>query len=435
MVLMATQIENTGPLERKLALSVEIATVEREVGQRLKKLSRTLRMPGFRPGKVPMKMIERSHGPQVESEVLGEAISQGLAAAIKEHDLRVAGEPHIERGEAGDETQLAFTATFEVYPEVVLGDFAALEIERVACAIGDAEVDKTVEILRKQRVTWKQVERAAQDGDQVTIAFIGTLDGVAFDGGSGSDFPFVIGEGRMLPDFETGVRGMKAGETRTVPVNFPADYGSKDLAGKEAQFEISVSKVEEPVLPVVDQDFARQLGVEDGDIEKMRADIRANLEREVLQRTRARTKSNLMDVLPSVTSFELPQSLVRGEEAALTERALADLKGRGIDTSKLPVPEGAFTESAQKRVRLGLLVAEIVNKHGLQAKPEQVRAQIEEFAQAYESPEEVLRYYFGDRERLAQVESLVVEQNVVDWVLANAKVQDKAIDFDELMQG
>lgn len=432
---MATQIESTGPLERKLALSVAIASVEREVGQRLQKLSRTLRMPGFRPGKVPMKMIERSHGPQVESEVLGEAISQGLAAAIKEHGLRVAGEPHIERGEGGDETQLAFTATFEVYPEVVLGDFAALEIERVTCAIGDAELDKTVEILRKQRVTWNPVERAAQGGDQVTIAFTGTLDGVAFDGGSGSDFPFVLGDGRMLPDFETGVRGMKAGETRTVPVNFPEDYGSKDLAGKEAQFEIAVSKVEEPVLPVVDQDFARLLGVADGDIEKMRADIRANLEREVLQRTRARTKSNLMDVLPNVTSFELPQSLVRGEEAALTERALADLKGRGIDTSKLPVPDGAFTESAQKRVRLGLLVAEIVNKHGLQAKPEQVRAQIEEFAQAYESPEEVLRYYFGDRERLAQVESLVVEQNVVDWVLANAKVQDKAIGFDELMQG
>src|SRR3990172_1151719 len=244
MVLMATQIESTGPLERKLALSVEIATVEREVGQRLKKLSRTLRMPGFRPGKVPMKMIERSHGPQMESEVLGEAISQGLAAGIKEHDLRVAGEPHIERGDAGDETQLAFTATFEVYPEVVLGDFAALEIERVTCQIGDAEVDKTVEILRKQRVTWNPVERAAQDGDQVTIAFTGTLDGVAFDGGSGSDFPFVLGEGRMLPDFETGVRGMKAGETRTVAVNFPEGYGSKDLAGKEAQFEISVSKVE-----------------------------------------------------------------------------------------------------------------------------------------------------------------------------------------------
>ncbi len=435
MVLMATQIEITGPLERKLALSVAIATVEGEVGQRLKKLSRTLRMPGFRPGKVPMKMIERSHGPQVESEVLGEAISQAFTAAIREHDLRVAGEPHIERGDAGDETQLAFTAAFEVYPDVVLGDFAALEIARVTCAIGDAEVDKTVEILRKQRVTWNAVDRAAQDGDQVTISFTGTLEGVAFDGGSGSDFPFVLGEGRMLPDFETGVRGMNTGETRTVPVSFPEDYGSKELAGKTAQFEISITKVEEPVLPVVDSEFARQLGVENGDVEKMRADIRANLEREVVQRTRARTKSNLMDVLPNVASFELPQSLVRSEEAELTERALADLKSRGIDTSKLPVPEGAFTESAQKRVRLGLLVAEIVKKQELQAKPEQVRAQIEEFAQAYESPEEVLRYYFGDRERLAQVESLVVEQNVVDWVLANAKVEDQAIDFDELMQG
>ena len=431
---MATQIENTGPLGRKLALSVETATIEREVGQRLKKLSRTLRMPGFRPGKVPMKMIERSHGPQVQSEVLGEAISQAFTAALREHELRVAGEPQIERGEASDESQLAFTAAFEVYPEVVLGDFATLEVERVTCEVGDAEVDKTVEILRKQRVTWNQVERAAQDADKVTISFTGTLDGVAFDGGSGSDFPFVLGEGRMLPDFETGVRGMKPGETRTVPVAFPEDYGSKELAGKTAQFEITVAKVEEPVLPTVDEEFARQLGVENGDVEKMRADIRANLVREVAQRVRARTKSGLMEELLKIANFELPQALVRSEEAALAENALADLRARGVDTSKLPVPEGAFTESAQKRVRLGLLVAEIVKVHGLQAKPEQVRAQIEEFAQAYESPEEVLRYYFGDRERLAQVESLVVEQNVVDWVLANAKVSDKAVAFDELMQ-
>jgi len=431
---MATQIESTGQLERKLQMDVPVADVNREVGERLRKLARTLKMPGFRPGKVPMKMVEQSYGPQVHAEVLGDAVSKAFGAAVEEHGLRVAGQPRIEGREDAGEDVLGFTAHFEVYPEVKIGDATTLEIERVRCEIGEAEIDKTIDILRKQRVSWEPADRAAQDGDRVTIDFVGKLDDVAFDGGTANDFPFVLGEGRMLADFETGVRGMTPGATKTFPVAFPEDYGSKELAGKTAQFAVTLKTVEAPQLPEVNADFATQLGVPGGDLEKMRADIRANLEREVGQRVSARTKSNVMEALPKLAGFELPTALVQAESAQLLERAKADLQSRGMDLKQLPdIPADTFKEQAERRVRLGLLVAEIVRENGLVAKPDQIRKQIEEFAQAYENPAEVVRYYFSDRERLAEVEALVVEQNVVDWALAKARVTDKDIGFDELM--
>jgi len=431
---MATQIESTGQLGRKVHMDVPAADVNREVGERLRKLARTLKMPGFRPGKVPMKMVEQSYGPQVHAEVLGDAVSKAFGAAVEEHGLRVAGQPRIEGRDGAGEDILGFTAHFEVYPEVKIGDAATLEVERERCTVGDAEIDKTIDILRKQRVTWEPAERAAQDDDRVTIDFVGKLDDVAFEGGTASDFPFVLGEGRMLPDFETGVRGMAPGESKTFPVAFPEDYGSKDLAGKTAQFEVTLKKVEAPQLPEVNAEFATQLGVPGGDLEKMRADIRANLEREVGQRVSARTKSNVMEALPKLAEFELPKALVEAESAQLLERAKADLQARGMDLKQLPdIPADTFKEQAERRVRLGLLVAEIVRENDLAAKPDQIRKQIEEFSQAYENPAEVVRYYFSDRNRLAEVEALVVEQNVVDWVLAKAKVTDKDIGFDELM--
>jgi trigger factor len=300
--------------------------------------------------------------------------------------------------------------------------------------VGEAEVDKTVEILRKQRVTWAAADRAAQDGDRVTIDFVGTLDGVAFEGGSATEFPFVLGEGRMLSDFEAGVRGAGTGEQKTFPVAFPADYGSVDLAGKTAQFEVTIRKVEAPQLPQVDDAFARQLGVPDGDLARMRADIRANLEREVGQRVRSRNKAAVMEALTKLAAFELPKALVEAESNALGERAIEDLRQRGIDPKNMPpIPPDTFREQAERRVRLGLIVAEIVREHGLQAKPDQIRKQIEEFAQAYENPGEVVRHYFSDRNRLAEVEAIVVEQNVVDWALSKARVTDRALPFDELM--
>ena len=431
---MATQLETTGALERKLAMAVPVAEINRQVVERLRNLSRSAKMPGFRPGKVPMKMIEQSYGPKVHAEVLGDAVSKAFSEAIDEHKLRVAGQPRIEAREGAAEHELGFTAIFEVYPDIVLGDPATLELERVSCEVGEGEVEKTIEILRKQRVTWAAADRAAQDADRVTIDFVGTVDGVAFNGGTASDFQFVLGEGRMLPDFEAGVRGAGAGESRTFPVAFPPEYGSVDLAGKTAQFEVTLKKVEAPQLPRVDEAFARQLGVPEGDLAKMRADIRANLEREVGQRVRSRNKGAAMEALTKLAAFELPQALVAAESQALGERAIEDFKQRGMDPKNLPqIPPDTFRAEAERRVRLGLVVAEIVRTHGLQARPDQIRKQIEEFAQAYENPGEVVRHYFSDRNRLAEVEAIVIEQNVVDWALSKGKVSERALAFEELM--
>jgi trigger factor len=430
---MATQLESTGALERRLSLSVSMTDVGSQVGRKLREMSRTMRMPGFRPGKVPMKMIEQSYGAQVQAEVLGDAVSKAFSEAVTEHGLRIAGQPRIEPGQAAADGAAAFIATFEVYPEVPLGDPAGLQVQRAACEVGDAEVDKTLEILRKQRVAWTPAGRPAADGDRVTMDFAGTLDGVAFQGGSATDFPFVLGEGRMLADFETGVRAAAEGETRTFPVAFPADYTAKELAGRTAQFEVTVKKVEAPNVPALDAEFAKQLGVADGSLETLRADVRRNLEREVSQRLRGRIKAAVMEALPGLANLELPKALVQAESEQLAERARADLAQRGMNAKDLPVPPEAFADTAAKRVRLGLIVAEIVRSQDLKARPDQLRRQIEEFAQSYENPAEVIRWYFSDRERLAEVEALVVEQNVVDWVLAKAKVVDAPIGFDQLM--
>lgn len=431
---MASQLETTGSLERRLTLSVPKADITRKVQERYRSLARTVRMPGFRPGKVPLKMIEQSYGPQVTAEILGDAVSKAFSDAVDEHKLRVAGQPSIEPQDSADDAS-AFTATFEVYPEVELGEPTGLEVERFACEVGDAEVDKTIDVLRKQRTRWNEVQRAGQAGDRVTIDFIGKLDDVAFEGGSATDFAMVLGEGRMLPDFDTGVTGKAAGETGSFDVAFPEDYSAKELASKTARFEVTVKKVEEPELPVLDSEFARQMGVKDGDLERFKRDVRANLEREVSQRLKARTKSSVMDKIGGLATIDLPKTLVDQESQALAERMREDLKGRGVDMKDLPVPADAFKEQAERRVRLGLLVAEIVKKHGLQAKPDQIRKQIEEFAQTYENPAEVIRWYFSDKNRLAEVEALVVEQNVVDWVLQHGQVSDKPLTFDELMAG
>ena len=431
---MASQLETTGSLERRLTLSVPKSDITRKVQERYRSLARTVRMPGFRPGKVPLRMIEQSYGPQVTAEILGDAVSRAFSDAVDEHKLRVAGQPSIEPKESADDAS-DFTATFEVYPEVQLAEPSGLEVERFGCEVGDAEVDKTIDVLRKQRTRWNEVQRAGQAGDRVTMDFVGKIDDVAFEGGSATDFAMVLGEGRMLPDFETGVGGKAPGESGAFDVAFPEDYNAKELAGKTARFEVTVKKVEEPELPTLDSEFATQMGVKDGDLEKFKRDVRANLEREVSQRLKARTKGSVMDKISSLASIDLPKSLVDQESQALAERMREDLKGRGVDVKDLPVPPDAFKEQAERRVRLGLLVAEIVKKHSLQAKPDQIRKQIEEFAQTYENPAEVIRWYFSDKNRLAEVEALVVEQNVVDWVLQNGQATDKSLTFDELMAG
>jgi trigger factor len=430
---MQTTIENLSALERRLTMAVPAADIEKQVDERLKRIARTVKMSGFRPGKVPMKLVAQQYGPQVRSEVVGDAVEKAFSDAVRGQNLRVAGYPRVEPKQGGDGGSLEFTATFEIYPEVALGDLSQAAIERPVLTVTDAEVDKTLEVLRKQRVKFEPAARGAQTGDKVTIDFTGRIDGAEFPGGKGADFAVVLGEGRMLADFEAGVIGMTAGETRTVPVAFPADYHGKDVAGKSAQFEITVKAVEAPHLPEIDAEFARTLGVADGDLAKMRAEVRQNVEREVRKRLGADLKNRVMQALLDSTRPELPRALIDMEVQRLVQNARADLESRGMKMENVPIDPQLFEEQARRRVALGLIVGEAVKRNDLGAKPEQVRAVVQEQSESYEQPDEVVRWFYSQPERLAEFEGLVVEDNVVQWVLQQSRVVDKPVAFEQLM--
>ena len=433
---MAVQVETLDKLERRITLTLPASTIASEVESRLRRLSRTVRADGFRPGKVPMSVVSQRYGYSVHSEVLNDKVGQVFSEAVSEAKLRVAGPPRITEKAEAPEGEVAFDATFEVYPEVKLGDLSQAEIERVSSEVTDEAVDKTIDILRKQRRTFQQrpASDGAAPGDRVTIDFAGTVDGVPFDGGKAEGFQFVIGEGQMLEQFDNAVRGMKAGDSKTFPLQFPADYQGKDVAGKEADFTVTVKKIEVPHLPAVDEALAKALGIAGGTVEALRADVRKNLEREVKFRVQARNKASVMDALVKSAELEVPKSLVAGETERMVEQMRADLKKRGVkDAETAPIPAEMFKEQAERRVRLGLVVAELVRSQNLQAKPEQLQAHIEELAQSYEKPGEVMRWYLSDRNRMAEVEAIVVENNVAAHVLERAKSTPKDVPFDELM--
>lgn len=435
---MAVTVETLEKLERRITLTLPADTINDEVQSRLKRLARTVKADGFRPGKVPMSVVTQRYGYSVQYEVMNDKVGQAFQQATNEANLRVAGQPRITEKESAPEGQLAFDATFEVYPEVKLGDLATAEVERVSTEVTEAAVDKTLEILRKQRRTFAQRAQgeAAGEGDRVTIDFEGKIDGVPFEGGKAEGFQFIIGEGQMLEAFEKAVRGMKAGESKTFPLQFPDDYQGKDVAGKEADFMVTLGKIEAQHLPEVNEALAKSLGIKDGTVEALRADIKKNLEREVKFRVLARNKASVMEAVAKTAELDLPTALVKNEVDRMIESARADLKKRGVkDAEKAPIPEEIFKPQAERRVRLGLVVAELVRTHNLQAKPEQLQAHIEEMAQSYEKPAEVVRWYLSDRNRLAEVEGVVIENNVTDFVLAKAKVTDKVVPFDELMAG
>ena len=420
-------------LERRIDMMVQMAEIDKDVEQRLKKMARTVKMPGFRPGKVPFKMVVQQYGAQARSEAIGEAVEKAFGTAVREQNLRVAGYPRIEPKGGDDASRLEFSAVFEVYPEVKLNGIGDKRIERPRIELGEAEVDKTLEVLRKQRTTYAAVERAAEKGDRVTIDFTGKLNGEVFQGGQATDYPVVLGEGRMLPDFENGIAGLKAGESRTFDLTFPADYQVGDLAGKLVSFDVTLKRVEAPQLPPVDADFAKSMGVEDGDVAKMRAEIRSNLDNEVNKRIKARVKDQAMQALLDANPLDVPKALIEQESESMAEAARQDLANRGVDIKNMPVDATWFSAQAERRVKLGLIIAEVVKENALHAKPEQVRALIDEQAQSYEQPEEVVRWYYSQPQRLAQVEALAIEENVVNWVAANAQVSDMAVNFDELM--
>lgn len=433
---MAVTVETLEKLERKMTLTLPVGIVESEVQSRLKKLARTIKMDGFRPGKVPMNVVSQRYGYSVHYEVMNDKVGEAFFNAANEAKLRVAGQPRISESEASPEGEMAFDAVFEVYPDVKIGDLSTAEVEKISAEVTDSAIDKTVDILRKQRRTFSQRphDAAAQDGDRVTVDFEGKIDGEVFAGGKAEDFQFIVGDGQMLKEFEEATRGMKSGESKTFQLAFPTDYHGKDVAGKTADFMVTLKKIEAAHLPDVDGALAKSLGIEDATVEGLRADIKKNLAREVKARLLARNKQAVMDALVGKAELDLPNASVQAEVNRLMEGARADLKQRGIkDADKAPMPEDIFRPQAERRVRLGLVVAELVRSNNLQATPEQVKAHIEELAASYEKPADVMRWYYSDNNRLAEVEAIVIENNVTNFVLAQAKVSDKTLSFDELM--
>lgn len=433
---MSVTVETLDKLERKITLTLPVNVIQSEVDSRLKRLARTVKMDGFRPGKVPINVVAQRYGYSVQYEVMNDKVGEAFAQAANEAKLRVAGQPKITEKQEAPEGQLAFDAVFEVFPEVKLGDLATAEVERLTAQVSEAAIDKTLDILRKQRRTFAQRphDAAAQDNDRVTVDFEGKIDGEPFQGGKAEDFQFLVGEGQMLKEFEDAVRGMKAGESKTFPLAFPADYHGKDVAGKTADFMVTVKKIEAAHLPAVDEQLARSLGIADGTVDALRADIKKNLEREVKFRLQARNKQAALDALVGKAELDLPKSSVQAEIDRMIEGQRAELKQRGLkDVEKLPIPEDIVRPQAERRVRLGLVVAELVRANNLQAKPEQIRAHVEELAASYEKPADVVRWYYSDNRRLAEVEAVVIENNVTEFVLSKVQVKDKEMSFDELM--
>ena len=433
---MSINVETLEKLERKIILTVPAERITFEINKRLQKLARTARMDGFRPGKVPMDVVKKQYGYGVHQEVLNERVGQAFYEAVNEAGISIAGRPIINELPHQDNADMQFEAIFEVFPEVALGDISALEVEKVDTAVDEVAIDRTIEILRKQRRTFSQraAEQPAQDGDRVTIDFEGKIDGEPFDGGKAEGFQYLVGEGQMLKEFEDAVRGMKCGESKTFPLVFPADYHGKEVAGKTADFLVTVTKLEAVNLPEVDEAFIKQLGVADGSMDTLRADIRKNLERETRSRVKARNKNAVMDALLKNSDFDLPKVRVQEEISNMTDRAREDMKQRGMkDADKVDLPQEMFSTLAERRVRLGLIVSTLVTENKLNATAEQVKAHIEELAASYERPEDVVKWYMSDRRRLAEAEAVVTGDNVTEFVLEKAKVSNKTVAFDELM--
>jgi trigger factor len=431
---MDATVETVSNLERKMSVSVPMTEINKEVVSRLGRMTKTVKVAGFRPGKVPMKIVEKQYGAQVRNEVMSDAIGKNLGDALQEKDLRIAGLPKIdvETRDESDET-FAFVATFEVYPEVQVKDIKGLELEKPTVTIGDAEVDSTLDIMRKQRASFEPKEKAAETGDQVKLDFKGTVDGEAFEGGSAENAVMPIGEGRLVEDFEKAILGVKAGDEKKFDVTFPEDYASKDLAGKKAQFEVKVHEVLEAVLPDIDKAFAESLGVENGDVDKLRADVKQNVETEAKKRLEARQKDLVMKLLLDNSELELPKALVDAEVNRLSDQMKQNMQSRGVQVGDAPFPAEVFNEEAVRRVKLGLIIAHVVDKNELQATPDRLKEVVEEMAAGYEKPQEVRDWYYKNPQRLREIESYVLEKNVVDWALETTALKDQPVAFDELM--
>lgn len=433
---MQTTLETLSALERRLNVAVPIADIEGEVKKRLTRLARTVKVAGFRPGKVPLRMLDQQYGPQVRSDVITERVQSTFNDAIRAQNLRVAGTPRIEpqRGEQPAAEALEFSAIFEIYPDVQIGDVSEVAITRPVVEVTPQDVDRTLDVLRRQRTTYAPVDREAQHADRVRVDFTGTIDGVEFPGGQAHDFPIVLGEARMLPEFEAAVGGMQAGQTKSFKLTFPADYHGREVAGKEAAFTLTAKAVEAPDVPALDGDFAKAFGIASGTVEDLRKEVEANLRLELKRKVEATVKAQALSGLRQRATFAVPKSLVDSEAQGLRQRAIANLREQqNVKAEDLEVSVDVFRPQAEERVALGLIIAELVRAEHLHAKPEQIKALVTETAQTYEQPDAVVRWHYEKPERLRDFEAVVLEQNVVDWILARAKVTDEPATFEEVM--
>ena len=431
---MGSNVENLGALERRFDITISLEKLQSEIDNRLQRLARTAKLHGFRPGKVPLKIITQMYGVQVQQDVLNDAVHKEFKDTVQQQNLQVAGYPRFEaKATDGNDALYTVSATFEVYPEIVLGDLSNQSIEQPTVKVGETDIDKTLDMICKQRVTYQPVNRPAKKGDRVKIDYHGTIDGNDFAGGKSNDVYLILGDGKFLKDFEAALIDMQVGSSKSFDVVFPEDYHGKEIAGKTVTFEVTLNELAEPVLPAVDAEFAKSLGIPDGDLQKLREGIQKDLEREVSKRARSKLKEQIMQALLSTTQIDAPSILINQEKERLLQNAKSDLEARGMKAKEISLSSDLFKEKAEYRVKLGLILAELVKVHALKATPEQVRRIIEDAAQSYENPEQVVKWHYASSERLQEAESLALEENVVDWALGKIKLINKTVTFDELM--
>jgi trigger factor len=426
---MQVSVETTSGLERRMTVEVPKEKIEQEVKSRLKNLASRAKLDGFRPGKVPMKVIEKRYGSQVQQEVMGEVMQSSFYEALSQEKLVPAGQPHIEPKTMSDDAKgLEFTATFEVYPEITLADMNQLNVEKPVAEISDEDIDKMVDTIRKQQTAYKTAEKKSESGDRVVIDFEGKLGDEPFEGGKAEEYPVELGTNRMIPGFEEQLMGVEAGQETTLSVKFPEDYPASNLAGKDATFDVKVHRVEQAELPELDDDFATQMGVKEGGLQAFREQVKENMQRELDNTIKKQLKQKVMDSLLENNQFDVPKALVDNEIQAFVEQ-----RKQAMGQQHAEIEPSVFEEQARQRVSLGLILSEIIKQHEIKASPAKIREIVEGIAASYEAPEEVIKYYYGNKQRMNEIENYALEEEAVDWVLSQANVTEKKVTFDEIM--
>ena len=433
---MAAAVETISNLERRVTIKVPLASLEGEIRQRLIQISRTAKVAGFRPGKAPVGLVNQHYGDQVRDEVYSKAVETSFTDTVEQNKLRVAGFPNIQHKPFAEAaTDFEYVATFEVFPEVKLGDLSQLKIEKPSLEIAEADVDKTLDVLLKQRVTYEPVKRAAKKEDRINVSLKASIDGQQVEDTAGKGMDLVLGEPGRMAEFDDGLVGGKAGEAKTFDITYPKDHNPEQLAGKTVTYEVMFNSVSQPVLPKIDAAFAKSLGVADGDVNKMRAEVKLSIEQEADKRVKARTKENVFQALVAETALDVPKSLVGAEINRMMQMTAQNLQQRGMAAKDIKLEPSMFEEQAKRSTTLRLILSEVVNTNKLQANADQVRAIVDTFANSYEKPQELVDWYYSDVKRLDEPAALATEENVVNWVLEKAKVSAKKIKFDELMAG